>query len=222
MGEGEDGRGAGRVIVGTVVDAVYAWLPGVFPGDAQVIQMSGEQNGTGAGLGAGEDGDRVPGLCAGREFKGREALLYPGGEWRRERASLNEAVVIAAGDKAECLHLRCGEECGDVFVPGGGATAAQVIVRQKGEVGAEFPLDGWAIGSWGMVREWGTTRRRRDVVDVQTVCRACVGGGKEQSGADKASAPRRSVHWADYSVGAYTLYGASEGAAVAEKMWGGD
>ncbi len=107
VGEREDGGRARGVVVGTVVDEVGVGLGGVGFGYAEVVEVGGEEDNLALefGVGAGEDGDGIPGLLVGRVFEAGEALLEPLGEGIGERGFLEVGAGGATGLKAKGLEL---------------------------------------------------------------------------------------------------------------------
>lgn len=100
MSERENRGGAGGVVVGAVVDAIGVGVSGVGPGDAEVVEVGGEEDGLG-GIGAAQEGDGVPGFAAVGVFELRQTLLHPVGQGIGQAALLDECSVIAGGLKAE-------------------------------------------------------------------------------------------------------------------------
>ena len=111
VGEGEDGGGAGGVVVGTVVDEIGFGFGGVGFCYAEVVEVGGEEDDLVLefGVGAGEDGDGVPGLFAGRVFEAGEALLEAVGDGVGQRGFLEVGAGGAARFEAEGLELGGGE-----------------------------------------------------------------------------------------------------------------
>lgn len=179
VGEGEDGGGAGGVIVGAVVDEIGCGVIGIGAGDAEMVEVGGEEDDFffgrgfgfghgGVGSGAAEDGDGVPGLLAGCVFEGLESLLDASGQGRGESGLLEIGSVVTAGIEAESLKLGGGEAGGDVLVAGGGTAAVEVVVGEKGYVGADVAIDqregsGYRMGGWTVEAE----SRRRDCGEEQ-------------------------------------------------------
>ena len=140
VGEGEDGGGAGGVVVGAIVDTVAVDRSS---GYAEVVEVGGEEDDLGVelGVGAAEDGDGVPGLGAGDALVAGKALLEAVGERRRQWSFLEVGAVGTARLEAEGLELGGGEEGGYVLVAGGGAAAVEVVVGQEGHVGVNFSVE---------------------------------------------------------------------------------
>ena len=83
------------------------------------------------------------------------------------------------GSRPRDWKRRGGEEGGDMLVPGGGAAAVELVVGEKGHVGADFVLE----GSRG-VRQTRRGRRggwRRD--------RGLLGGGEEREAEQSGKGP---------------------------------
>ncbi len=76
--KGQDGGGAGGVVVGAVVDSVAG---GVGWADAEMVEMCGEEHDLIGEIRAAEDADGVPRIEAWRIFKSGDALLHT----RRQR-----------------------------------------------------------------------------------------------------------------------------------------
>lgn len=145
MGEGEDGGGAGGIVVGAVVDGVGgAGGGGVHGGvagggiDAEVVEVGGKEDGLGGLVGAAEDGDGVPGLFARGVLEFGEALPEACGQGCGQGALLEKGVVVAAGFETEGLEAGGGVKGGDVLVAGGGAATVKIVVGEEGHVGVDF------------------------------------------------------------------------------------
>jgi hypothetical protein len=134
----EHGGGAGGVVVGAVVDGVAGGVGGA---DAEVVQVCGEQDDPGGGIGAAQDGDGVLGCGARDVLKLGEALAEGRRQRRGQRDLLQEGAIVAARGEAEGEELRGGEECGDVLVASGGAAAVELIVGEEGHVGVDFAVE---------------------------------------------------------------------------------
>jgi hypothetical protein len=69
-------------------------------------------------------------------------LLDAGRKRRRQSGLLQVGAVVTAGRESEGLKLFGGEECGDVFVAGGGSAAMERVVGEKSHVCVNFAVEG--------------------------------------------------------------------------------
>ena len=141
MRERKDGGRAGGVVVGPVV---YGVAGRIGRSDAEVIEMRGEEDGlfrlSGGRCCAAKNGDGVPGFRAWSVLQARQALLRSCGQRRWERNFLDKAAVRCAGREAEIAKLCGGEEGRNMLVAGGGASSVEFVVREEGDVRANFSI----------------------------------------------------------------------------------
>src|SRR5579884_298304 len=121
-----------------------------------MVQVRREQNRVLLRLcvGAAQDADDVPGLCARDVFKLREMLLNALGQRIRQRGLLKEAAIVSAWLKAKAFEERSDVRSGDMFIAGGAAAATQHVRGEKVFIGTHA-----CVAEMGTFSQRGATKR---------------------------------------------------------------